>query len=1117
VPILRLDAIGTGDRARTGGKAFVLGRLKVLGLPVPDGFVLVAGAAWDDATRGALRAAYRSLGGAVAVRSSSSAEDLEDASFAGQYATFLDVTGEDAVVAAVAGCLDSARAGAAYAALLASGTEGAMAVLVQRFVEPRVAGVVFTRHPGDASALLVESHAGRGEALVSGRVTPARHVVDRETGTLREHAGPAGLSESDLAAVVALARDVETRLGVPQDVEWAVDEAGVALLQARPITVAAQEADPRARRLTRANVGEVLPDPVTPLTWSGVGTLLEGAFQSVTREAGLLPRDLEGGSFLVLYRRRVYLNLTLCMEVGSRLPAISAEDAEKLVLGAGAARGAVAPPLRWTALPWLTGIALRLVGLQQRLPGEIVAAQRRVASLPSAEAVTAASREELRGLVHAFVATGSSVARAHIATSGASAFRLAVLSRVAAWLPGEPADLVNRLVAGLPDIESAAPTLALEGLAEQARAVPAWRAWLAQGPAAAAQAFAARDVPEGLQAALDAFLVRYGHRAVSEGELAAPSWRDDPTPVFAALETLMLGERSAGFGHRARATDRRADEGAARHRLGPLRGVVFSWALRAAQDWVREREKTKSLAIALVAHGRRLARASARVLFEAGVLPAGSDVFLLDLAELEAALAGERPAPNELARRRRRQAREGALPAPREVDLDAPIADGSVSDSWTGLGASPGVGVGRARVLAEGVVSRLEPGEILVAPVLDAALGPLLAASAGAIAEIGGMLSHGSVVARELGVPCVVDLHDATRRIRTGDRVRVDGGTGRVELLAEEPAPAAGSVPLDALPRADPGDERLHAFAPHPRARESVYFNAYDAAAGIGLIASMGVRPGGRGEAVLAVSLPDGRTLFGLSLGRPRVGSEGFDVAGIGTTWSPTTLFFRGALAVWDSRAFPPSPLPLLLAPRTVAVELALVLHPVSPAVDLAAGLSEADRRILEPLGAHHVEQSGAFRGHVTVDGRKLPLEASGSRDHSWGRREWSAADHWKLFTVRFGDDMALHALSTSACGRRVAGGFLWRDGRLERVSRVECAHEPGALRFELDVQLASGERLPLRGQIERTLRIPADIERRPLRHLAGRPYALVLSENFSRYEAAGRVGYGVAEFTERA
>jgi hypothetical protein len=106
--------------------------------------------------------------------------------------------------------------------------------------------------------------------------------------------------------------------------------------------------------------------------------------------------------------------------------------------------------------------------------------------------------------------------------------------------------------------------------------------------------------------------------------------------------------------------------------------------------------------------------------------------------------------------------------------------------------------------------------------------------------------------------------------------------------------------------------------------------------------------------------------------------------------------------------------------------------------------------------------------------------------------------------------------LTTSVNGRRLAGGFLWREGRVFAITRVECAHEPGQGRLELEVQTETGERLALRGTRQRVLTIPVELERRPLRHLAGSPYALVLHENFTRYEALGRVGYGIAEFAER-
>lgn len=1116
MPILRLDEIGASDLARVGGKAFVLARMKKQGFAVPDGFVLTAGAAFDAAAKDALLGAFRKLGGAVAVRSSAGAEDLEGASFAGQYQTLLDVRDEPGLVAAVAACLASAANGAAYAAALGASGSGRMAVLVQRFVEPTRAGVAFTQHPSDASALLVESHAGRGEALVSGRVTPDRHVVDRASGLVRERPAQGGLGDDELAAVVRLAREAEARLGAAQDVEWAIGSDGLVLLQARPITVAPQSSDPRARRLTRANVGEVLPDPVTPLTWSSVCALLESGFQAVAREAGLLPRGFEGGSFLILHHRRLYLNLSLCVDVGRRLPGITAADAERLILGAGAARGG-SLPLTLSAFPALGRMALRLLALERRLPRDVSAAQAIVASLPSREAVLEASPERLLPLVRSFLATGEAVARTHIATSGSSAFRLALLTRVVeAWLPGDPADLVNRLVAGLPDVESAAPTLALEEIASEAAARPEWRAWLAQDESVAARSFAAGEIPPPLDRVLRGFLDRFGHRALSEGELSAASWEDDPTPVFAALQTLLAGSRPAGFGHRARASDRRADETAARHRLGPLRGAILAWLLRGAQDWIREREKTKSLAISLVAYGRRLARASAGALVRRGLLASEADIFLLTLDEIAAAFEGTEASPAEVARRRRRQEREAALPAPREVDLDAPGPDRQSAASWVGLGASPGVGVGRARVLGAGVTPRLEPGEVLVAPVLDAALGPLLASAAGAVAEIGGMLSHGSVVARELGVPCVVDLHHATQRIRSGDLLSVDGSSGRVRILAEEPFASDAASQPSSFPPADAADERLHALEAHPKARESVYFNAYDPEAGVGIIASMGVRPGDRGEAVLALSLPNDRTLFALALARPQRADASFSVGGIGAAWSPVRLFFRGRLAAWEAGEFPPGPLPLLLAPRTVEVDLDVAFEPSSPAIDLVAGLSEEARGIAEPLGRHHVEQSGRFRGHVRLDGQRLWLEATGSRDHSWGLRDWSAADHWKLFTVRFGDDLTLHALAASVNGRRLAGGFVWREGRIFAITRVECAHEPGFGRLELEVHTETGERLALRGTRQRSLRIPVELERRPLRHLAGSPYALVLRENFTRYEALGRVAYGIAEFAER-
>jgi len=727
-----------------------------------------------------------------------------------------------------------------------------------------------------------------------------------------------------------------------------------------------------------------------------------------------------------------------------------------------------------------------------------------------AAADAAALVDMLDGLEQA----GRVVASAHVATSGACGVRLTLLARIlGALVPGEAGPRVTRLVTGVPGLASAAPVAALAALAGEVRHHPEWDAWRA----------GSAPTPPALAARLHDFLRRWGHRGLSEGELRAASWEDDPAPLVAALRARADSPRPPGF--RARAAEQlgRADEHALLARLGPLRSFLLRRTLAGAREWVGRREATKSLAIALVRHGRQLARAAAALLVARGVLAGEDDVFFLTASELRAALLGTPPpAANP---RRRRWERAGALPAPREVDFDAPEAGPAPGGELTGLGVSAGVGVGPARVVRPGETARLEAGEVLVAPVLDAALGPLLASAAGAVAEMGGLLSHGAVVARELGVPCVVDVRDATQRLRTGERILVDGGSGRVR-----PWPADGGGEdgrgLPAIAPVDPGAEDFPPLEDHPLARESVYFNFLDPESGLGIVCSLGRKPGGRGEAVLAVRLPDGKLLFGLEWGeRARIHSTraesegGLVVGGLAGGWRPARLVAETRLAEHDPGSFPPGPISLLLAPRTVEVRIDLAFRATTPAVDLCAIVDDETRRRLEPLGAHHVEQSGWAEGEVVVDGRRFRFTGTGSRDHSFGRRDWDAADHWGLFTMRLGDDLAVHALAVCVRGRMVEGGFLWREGRLERVTRVEHAWEdvegrPRAV--DLEISTEAGPPLHVRGTVLSTVSVPVQPERRLRRHLAGRPWRLVLDESFTRYEGAGRTGFGIAERARR-
>ena len=625
---------------------------------------------------------------------------------------------------------------------------------------------------------------------------------------------------------------------------------------------------------------------------------------------------------------------------------------------------------------------------------------------------------------------------------------------------------------------------------------------------------AIEGAPPALAALLSSFLARFGHRGISEGELAARTWADDPAPVLASLGSLARGH---GIARAAAAERRRADEAALLSAAGLVGGALLRRAIDEAQAGVRRREHTKSLAVRFIAGARRLAGQTGAALAADGRLARADDVFFLTLPELRSAFDGRMvPAP-EIARRRRRHERAGAFPVPREIDLAGPlVAPAAANGALRGIAVSAGVGVGPARVLRAGEPPAIAAGEVLVAAVLDAAYGPLLASAAAAVAEMGGLLSHGAVVARELGVPCVVDVREATRRIRPGQMVRVNGGTGLVEVL--DPASQAEDRAPRGIVAADPADEQFHPLEEHRLARESVYFNVQDPAAGLALVASAGVRRGGRAEALLALSLRPGEVLFAVD--RADVGGppRALSVNALSVELTPLRLSFEGRLAAHRG-PFPPGPVPLLLTPREVPVRIDLRFLPTSPAIDFCSGLPDDVREALAPLGAHHVEQSGTWAGAIEADGRALRVAGTGSRDHTWGRRDWSAADWWRLFTMRLGDDVAVHALMVSARGRVVEGGFVWRDGRAERIARVQFAprREGDALRaLELEVATADGRTLRIHGEVERSIAVPVDLDRRLHRHLAGRPWRLLLDENFTRYEGLGRRGHGMAEITRR-
>jgi phosphohistidine swiveling domain-containing protein len=827
--LLFLDAITTADAGRVGGKAASLARLAAAGLPVPPGFVLTtdayrrlhaAGIRSDPASARAVLDTYRRLGGGpVAVRSSATAEDGSEASFAGQQETLLGVAGDDLLLDAVERCwrsLHSSRA-VAYRRQRDIPDDGlAMAVVVQRLVPADVAGVLFTRDPTDPTGRLmaVEAAWGLGEAVVAGQVTPDRFRIDRDTGAVIERrpgrkavrVTAAGeepvppeqqtalcLSDSQLSQLAELGRRVEALYGDPRDVEWALAGGEFFLLQARPITAGSAaerervraeviadlraKADPGGTVWVRYNLSEVLPEP-TPMTWAVVQRLVaaDGGFGAMNRDLGADPDPALGPeSAFDLVAGRPMANL-------SRLPRMQfARPPVEYPFAAFKADPRRALDPKPTLNPARVGW-LRLPGVVWRL-SRMSSATRRQAETFAAKFTTEIAPQ--------FAA----VARAALAQDWSKLDPPALRVAFETWVRKTLVDFARDSLKPTVFAELAWTTL-LELLKpklgeERARAAVGEVALGAKPPAdadlaAGVKAFAAGEVDRA------AFLDRFGHRCANEMELAQPRWCEDPAAVDQLLQAPQArGRPSPGLGEIA---DRIAalapkpenpqetwERIAAEAKLrGPARAAAAAWADR-LRTYLGLREAAKHhLMLGYAVIRRALVELDAR----SGL----RGVFDLLPEELTDLLAGKDLSPRVAERRKRRQL-ELSLEVPPVLfsdDLEAigrPVPPPEGATAFEGVALSAGVAEAPALVLTEPTADVPAEPFVLVCPSTDPAWVPLFARAKGLVMETGGVLSHGAIVAREFGLPAVAGLPGITRQVTTGRRVRVDGGRGTVAVV----------------------------------------------------------------------------------------------------------------------------------------------------------------------------------------------------------------------------------------------------------------------------------------------------------------------------------------------
>jgi pyruvate,water dikinase len=787
-----------------------------------------------------LRAFWREVGArspwGLAVRSSATCEDGAMVSMAGLAESVLGVRGEDALVEAVREVWASIASGRALSYLAAHGVRDVgMAVVVQRMVEATAAGVMFTRSPGvrsvpahgDGEERIVNAGLGLGAPVVNGVTTPDVLRIDARGRTVASIIarkpralviGDGGLREVDVAdpdapalsreqilALAGLAARLEKLENVGWDVEFACDAQRTWVVQARPATGRGfPEGGDADTVWSSVNVGEALPGVATPFTWSVAGAFSEAGFRSAFAALGCrVPRHAR---LVGNVHGRFYLHLTNFMRIAAQVPFLDPRTLVELGGGWGGDQlaGQVQDVSHRGFYARLPVTASRLVREQLRLDEDVAAFEamadkqwRAQSALDLAILPDEGVARRLRDVQALLERTGTVMLTCASSTLGGHLALKKMLERVA---PVDAERLAQSLTSGIRDVESTRPGIGIMHLAALARREPEAREALERETTTGLDA-----LPEGAtRRALQSFLELYGDRAVREAELSTPRWREDPRPVFRMLRAALRAEGREVEGTLARAKAHAEDEMARLlPRLNILEQTVLRHLVARAQRAARLRERMRAwvtrvlgmLREAALDADRRLLRRDAELNDDFRALVAkGSpqasvpSVFLLTIDEVVGALRSPRGDLAPLVRARRGElARDQARPDPPATFVGTPppvVLPPSGGDLMMGLPASAGVVQGKARVvLREDEMDTLLPGEVLVVHTTDVGWTPLFLVAAGVVTELGGPLSHAAIVAREYGVPSVVNVEGATRVIRTGDVVRVDGDRGQVERV----------------------------------------------------------------------------------------------------------------------------------------------------------------------------------------------------------------------------------------------------------------------------------------------------------------------------------------------
>lgn len=849
-----------------GGKGVNLVRLAQAGVPVPkfvivptteyDAFVSRAGlsevidAALDldaDAASNKIQAAFHNSelapqqrarlaelvtpveAAPVAVRSSATAEDLPDASFAGQQDTYLNIEGADQILAAIIDCWASLWTPRAISYRqhndIPTGSLS-LAVVVQTMVQAEASGVMFTANPltGNRTETVIDATFGLGEALVSGQVIPDNYVLDTAAASLKQRTlagSQPALSMTQLTKLCKLGVEIADLYGQPQDIEWVRVGDEISIVQSRAITSLFPIPGPRHDPRIWFSVGAVqgMLAPITPLgrdqlslLAGGIGILF-GAQQTSAANAYLQAAGQRlwirlDATLKTKLTRKLALTLIPLAEPGS------AQVVERLAREPRFAAERTLPPPQL-----MRRIAGGMRRVMRGVPQAIISPARyrhratdRLLSIPQVAATRLAAVAELptpgqrlAGISVVMEQFGREAFGIALPAFGPIMITSAALLRRIQHLAARTgisnhAELSLGLLRALDGNVTTEMDLLLADTAVAIRGdAPSREAFSTLSAPQLAAAYEHQELPAVAQQALSGFLSEYGMRGLGEIDLGAPRWTDDPTGVCQTLIAYVTAEspdhdpRRTFEQGRVRATD-------GLETLAEASTAAAARQLRFAGSRVRSlfgaRETPKFALVCAMGSIRKALLDSGAELVTAGNLDSPADIFYLQHSEL--AEAFDHDWRSLVAERKEAFAREQRRQAVPRIILDDGEAfyDGvaSTKSGISGMGVSPGVAEGLVRVVDDPRTSELKQGEVMVCRGTDPAWTPLFLTAAALVTEVGGLMTHGSVVAREYGIPAVVGVHEATTRLQTGQLIRIDGSAGTIELLDD----ASDAIPPDA-------------------------------------------------------------------------------------------------------------------------------------------------------------------------------------------------------------------------------------------------------------------------------------------------------------------------------